>query len=51
MLNGALPADRARLGLCFFFFLQLEAIFTGIAELLSPVESGLVFLEGWRKDS
>lgn len=34
----------------FFFFFQLEAIFTCIIELLSPVESGLVFLRGRRKD-
>lgn len=32
-----------------FPFLQLEAIFTCIVELFSPVESGLVFLKGQRK--
>ena len=36
--------------LFFFFILQLEAIFPCIMELLSPVESGLVFLRGQRKD-
>jgi len=36
--------------LCYAFFLQLEAIFSCIIELLSPVESGLVFLKGQWKD-
>lgn len=40
---------QSQLGLCSFFFffsLQLETIFVCITELLSPVESGLVFLRG-----
>lgn len=52
LLNGALLADRAGVELCSFFFfsLQLETIFTRVTELLSPVESGLVFLKGQRQD-
>lgn len=48
------PLTESALGSAVFFFLffslQVETIFTCITELLSPVESGLVFLKGQRQD-